>query len=158
MVWWAVPCPCPGFELTKHWAACSGVHELNQSTMGPAPRPLNFLTSLKIFIPSSKQPFCKCTFGYFVYWGEPKMIPLLLLTIIQSWASATHKHRSVPLCCIIWGALIDSASSKTPPYQLALIEASIFRATELYKSTKRWKTLLRNSQYHEAFLKTRLPY
>ena len=34
-----MPCPRPGFEPTKHWAACSGAHELNHSTTGPAPRP-----------------------------------------------------------------------------------------------------------------------
>ena len=37
VVWWAVPCPRPGFEPTKHWAACSGARELNHSATGPAP-------------------------------------------------------------------------------------------------------------------------
>ena len=32
-----MPCPRPGFELTKHWAACSGARELNHSATGPAP-------------------------------------------------------------------------------------------------------------------------
>src|SRR3712207_6244786 len=31
-----VPCPRPGFEPTKHWAACSGARELNHSATGPA--------------------------------------------------------------------------------------------------------------------------
>ena len=30
------PCPHPGFEPTKHWAACSGACELNHSATGPA--------------------------------------------------------------------------------------------------------------------------
>ena len=33
-----MPCPHPGFEPTKHWAACSGARELNHSATGPAPR------------------------------------------------------------------------------------------------------------------------
>ena len=32
-----MPCPRPGFEPTKHWAACSGARELNHSATGPAP-------------------------------------------------------------------------------------------------------------------------
>ena len=35
-----MPCPRPGFELTKHWAACSGARELNPSATGPAPNNL----------------------------------------------------------------------------------------------------------------------
>ena len=31
VAWWAVPRPRPGFEPTKHWAACSGARELNHS-------------------------------------------------------------------------------------------------------------------------------
>ena len=37
MVQWAVPCPHPGPEPAKHWAACSGAHEPNHSATGPAP-------------------------------------------------------------------------------------------------------------------------
>ena len=36
MVWWAVQCLHPGFEPTKHWAACSGARELNHSATWPA--------------------------------------------------------------------------------------------------------------------------
>ena len=36
-VWWAAPCPRPGFEPAKLWAACSGALELNHSATGPAP-------------------------------------------------------------------------------------------------------------------------
>ena len=32
-----MPCPRPGFEPTKHWAACSGARELSHSATGPAP-------------------------------------------------------------------------------------------------------------------------
>src|SRR3712207_5087232 len=32
-----ISCPRPGFEPTKHWAACSGARELNRSATGPAP-------------------------------------------------------------------------------------------------------------------------
>ena len=44
IVWWAVPCPRPGFEPTKHWAACSGARKLNHSATGPAPRGEGFLS------------------------------------------------------------------------------------------------------------------
>ena len=37
MAWWVVPCPCPGFELLRHWAACSRACELNYSVTGLAP-------------------------------------------------------------------------------------------------------------------------
>ena len=38
-----MPCPRPGFEPTKHWAAYHGAPELNHSATGPAP-PSGFLT------------------------------------------------------------------------------------------------------------------
>ena len=43
--WRAVPCPRPGFEPTKPWAACSGAREPNHSATGPAPASY-FLTCL----------------------------------------------------------------------------------------------------------------
>ena len=53
VVWWAVPRPRPGFEPTKHWVACSGAHELNHSTTGPAP----LVTTFNL-IPTLCQTLC----------------------------------------------------------------------------------------------------
>ena len=39
-----LPCPCPGFEPTKHWATCSRARELNHSATGPTSGLTYFLT------------------------------------------------------------------------------------------------------------------
>ena len=40
-----MPCPRPGFEVTKHWAACSGARERNHLATGPALTVLTFNVS-----------------------------------------------------------------------------------------------------------------
>src|SRR3712207_6426784 len=50
----AVPCPRPGFEPTKHWAACSRARELNHSATGPAPQRGFFREAIDGFVPGTK--------------------------------------------------------------------------------------------------------
>ena len=63
VVWWAVPCPRPGFEPTKHWATCSGAYELNHSATGPAPYYLCSFKRQMGFASTSPQEARECHLG-----------------------------------------------------------------------------------------------
>ena len=79
VVWWVVPCPCPVFEPTKHWAACSGARELNHSATGPAPRVLYF------YLLCQSLSFDQCIWMFKIIINMPVLVCHFIFLISFLW-------------------------------------------------------------------------
>ena len=134
VVWWAAPCPRPGFEPAKHWAACSGARELNHSATGPAPSVILFFSlhsgSIFLEISSSDLLIVLLFLSSLFYWlltlfvsNAPFYSNLLLFT------SRMQYFAFVKIKTIIFWSFLTLAYFSIPRlhFLLCLSESPAFR-------------------------------
>ena len=105
VVWWAVPCPRPGFEPTKHWAACSRARKLNHSATGPAPQ---------------NAAFFLITMYYFIVWMQHNLydkymyiLPILkILPIFLYHQQCCSEHPGTQIFMPMWKHFLGSIPAR----------------------------------------------